>query len=319
LFQYLLNSSNLLSTVDKLGLIDDIFALALSGSIPLHRALELIQNFSEESNTHIWKNIIDNMNEVVNLFQDTEVSPFLSRFILKLFKKIGTTIGWESNDEESDLIKSLRPRILNILADHGDIDIINIATSKFEILSRNFSAFPSDLAMVIFKFYVRNGGEKEHNEMIELYLKLRQTPEVNPELVIKSLVAIGMVRNSDLLDRVLEMILKSEYIRSQDLFYPWNGLCSTLLGKEKAWKFLQSNWEDFKKRVKGSLFGHLIRYATGFNTIEKAKEVEDFFKNRINDEIRRVVANRLESIQVNTKSISHHREETLGWLKERYV
>lgn len=58
------------------------------------------------------------------LFEGSEIAPLLHKYMLKLFSKIGSTIGWEIRKDEDELWKSTRPRILDVLGEHGDESII---------------------------------------------------------------------------------------------------------------------------------------------------------------------------------------------------
>lgn len=115
--------------------------------------------------------------------------------------------------------------------------------------------------------------------------------------------------------------------------YPLNAVCSTLQGREAAWKFIQSNWyiifllakistnelrEQTNKKVSASLLNHVITICTGFHSTDKLREVEEFFASRTTKEMERTVKNRLEAIKTNINTLDKQTESTVAYFKQNY-
>lgn len=76
--------------------------------------------------------------------------------------------------------------------------------------------------------------------------------------------------------------------------------------------------DDLKQKFSGGSFllGRIIKCLSGFNTEERAKEVEEFFAGRTEPNTERTLAQTLESIRTNAKTLSVQKESTLAWLKQ---
>jgi len=317
LLQRLVAGLSTLSSIDKLGLVNDLFALALSGSSPLSQALEFVQHFKDEQNPIVWSTIIDNLITTLDLFSGVdETITYLNKFILDLCGNITQKVGWDVAQGEDDLIKSLRPRLLSLMGDNGDAAVVEEAKLKFSLLQKDTSSLPADLSMVAFKFFVKSGGEAEHAAMIDLYHTFQNSTTLSPEYVIKALTGVGMVKTPELISKTLDFILTSDTVRSQDFFYPWFAICSTTQGKEAAWKFLREKWDAINEKVADSLLIHTIKGCTGFNTLDKVTEIENFFNPIMKDSFRRVVNGRIEFVKTQSQSLTQHKDSTHKWFVE---
>jgi hypothetical protein len=67
----------------RLGLIEDSFALSLSGSSPLSQSLQLVMNFIDEDDFFVWNSIVDSVLTVFKLFEDIEeVQPLMKNVLI---------------------------------------------------------------------------------------------------------------------------------------------------------------------------------------------------------------------------------------------
>lgn len=60
-------------------LVEDAFALAFAGLIPLSEALELTSHYHNETEYTVWSNIATNLGICCDLFDGTESAPLLSK------------------------------------------------------------------------------------------------------------------------------------------------------------------------------------------------------------------------------------------------
>jgi len=300
--------SNLLTSVDRLGLVNDVFALAFSGTVPLSEALDLASRYEEETDPGVWGILIDNLSKVSKLYK-SEV-PQLNKYILQLFSKIATSIGWDPKEGESDLWKQTRSRVLSILGDHGDMEIHSEAKKRMASFENDQTSVSLELIPVVFKFWLKTGGSEAGKRIVEIYEKFSVSTSVSPEWVVKSLACIGF--SSEIHD-VLKYILESDKVRGQDFMYPLGSCCSTAEGRDITWKFIQAHWEKVNQKVSASLLSHTITAVTGFYTPEKLKEVEEFFATRTTSEIERTVKNITESIKTNVSTYTLQKENVVAY------
>lgn len=314
------NATAKLTAADKLGLVEDVFALAFAGHVPLSQGLELISNFQDETDYTVWSNLATNLGTFCDLLDGTESAPLLSKFVLKLTSKI-RSLGWDTVPGEKDLNKLLRTIILGLVGGHGDEATIQEAQKRFGGFIKDHNSLSADLAGVVLRHTARNGNEETFKQLVDNYEKLAQANDVGPELRVKSLYSIGLVKSPELILKALEYAVTSPHVRSQDLMYSFAACTSTSTGREVTWNFVQQHWDNLKKKLGGGsfLFGRIIKCMSGFSSEAKAAEVEAFFESRKDPSTERTTAQTLEAIRANTAALKFHNESTHEWLKQYFA
>jgi len=240
-----------------------------------------------------------------------EAEQLFDKYVLKVFSKI-RNVGWDAKPDEPDLNKLLRAVILGKLGDHSDQETINEARKRFENYKTDKKSLPNDVAGVVFRLVVRNGGEKEHDEIIEIFKSATQ-----PEEVIRACRCIGCPNDPKLIKKALEYSL-SDNVRSQDYFYPIGACASTPQGREITWNFLKENWDQFVKKGPGLLGRIIVATTETFSSEDKAKEIEEFFKTHQGPSIERSIQQSLESIRSNERFLNRNRDDVTQWLKTHF-
>eukprot|EP01127_Copromyxa_protea_P012138 TRINITY_DN3126_c0_g1_i1.p1 TRINITY_DN3126_c0_g1~~TRINITY_DN3126_c0_g1_i1.p1 ORF type:complete len:867 (-),score=252.09 TRINITY_DN3126_c0_g1_i1:54-2654(-) len=312
--------SGALPAEDRLGLVEDAFALALSGATSLVQALALTASYTNEDDYVVWSTISENIGTVGNLLSGEPAAAYLDKYVTTLYSKIGT-LGWDSKSGESDLTKLLRARVLATLGGHGDTAIVEEAKKRFATFADDFSSLSADLAGVVFTLAVKFGGEEAVETMISIYEKMHKSSDVAPDLRIKALTAIGFGSTPALIEKALHYAFESDCVRTQDLFYPIFACSQSHYGREATWSFLKTNWDTLLKKLESSnfLLGRIISYATsGFSSEEKLKDVEEFFSTRKVAGTERTIAQSIESIKANSAALANNKESVTAWLKEHY-
>ena len=85
--------------------------------------------------------------------------------------------SWEVHKGESDLQTLLRPVVLSTLGGNEDADVIAEAKKRFEKYLTDKDSLPADLRYLVYKLAVANGGEKEWDQVLNIY----KTAEMSEE------------------------------------------------------------------------------------------------------------------------------------------
>jgi aminopeptidase N len=110
-----------LSISDKIGLIGDAGALALSGDATTPALLGFLEGFSSEENKLIWAQITSSLGTVKSVFsEDEQIVEALRAFTLKLISKAVTKVGWEFLPDEDYLTGQLRALLIDTAGINGD-------------------------------------------------------------------------------------------------------------------------------------------------------------------------------------------------------
>jgi len=104
--------AGLLSPEDKIGLLSDALAMAGSGHLNAKTSdvLQLLQEFTEETNYYVWKQILAVLTTIKDawMFEDQSA---LNAFQVRLVTKRLDDKGWTFKDSDYDLERMLKPLI----------------------------------------------------------------------------------------------------------------------------------------------------------------------------------------------------------------
>lgn len=90
-----------LPPLDRLGLLDDLFALVEAGETSTVVVLKMMEAFSDEDNYTVWSNINNCLSKLNLLLSHTDLQDDLKRYVRKLMTPIYQRLGWEPKNNES--------------------------------------------------------------------------------------------------------------------------------------------------------------------------------------------------------------------------
>jgi len=308
-------NSHALSTVDRLGIQNDAFALSKAGFVPTTDALTLVQSYSNEVDYTVWSDLATGLGEFSTVWSGEPNSAHVKSFIRKLFSPIAHKLGWVPKKGESDLETLLRPVVLSVLGGNEDPDTIAEAQKRFAEYQKDPQSLPADLRFIVYKLVVANGSSTDWEAALNIF----RTAEMSEEKV-RVLRALGHSKHQDLIIRTLDLSLTDE-VRAQDMFFVTGNAGASTLGRELTWKFLQQKWSDFERRLGESQFllSRIISYATkDFTDPEKAKEIEKFFTEHKVPSAERTVKQSIESILANSKWLQSNKGDVAKWLEAHH-
>jgi len=99
-----------LSAADRVGLVNDAFALAYSGNSSTSQALSLLLAFGGEENSVVWEEISSSLSNLRSVYyeQPAETQDRLKKMLLHLFVPIARKLGWEAQKNEDPNTTILR-------------------------------------------------------------------------------------------------------------------------------------------------------------------------------------------------------------------
>eukprot|EP01104_Vermistella_antarctica_P014067 TRINITY_DN4366_c0_g2_i1.p1 TRINITY_DN4366_c0_g2~~TRINITY_DN4366_c0_g2_i1.p1 ORF type:complete len:905 (-),score=311.21 TRINITY_DN4366_c0_g2_i1:47-2638(-) len=302
-----------LSAIDRLGTQNDVFALSEAGLMKTSEALAIARSFSNETDYTVLTDLMSNLRSVAVVWSGEEVFPKLKKFIRDLFEPIHARLGWEAKEGESDLDKLLRAALISTMGGYGHQPTIEEAKRRFALYRKGELNIPGDQRASIFQMVVTNGNEADYEEVLNVY----KTAEMQEDK-IRALSALARSKDLDLIDRTLAYSL-SDDVRAQDTFYVFGGSAAYPAGRQRAWEFVQNNWTKLEKRFADGflLFGRIIQYTTQtFSSLEKADEIEAFFKTHPVPAAERTIKQSLETVRSNAKWLNNNRDAVATWLNE---
>uniref|UniRef100_A0A7N0V668 Alpha-aminoacylpeptide hydrolase n=1 Tax=Kalanchoe fedtschenkoi TaxID=63787 RepID=A0A7N0V668_KALFE len=306
--------SKQLSATDRYGVLDDSFALSMARKLPLTSLLTLMSAYGDELEYIVLSNLISISFKIARIAADAkpEILDNIKQFFIKLFQHSAKKLGWECRAGESHLEAMLRGEILTALAVFGHDVTRKEACRRFEafVEDRNTPLLPPDIRRAAY-IAVMQTVTSSNRQGYESLLKIYRETDLSQEKT-RILGTLGSCPDREIVLEVLNFLLSPE-VRNQDAVI---GLSVSSEGRDVAWKWLQDNW-DYISKTWGS--GFLITRFIGavvspFASLDKAKEVEEFFATRTKPSIARTLKQSLERIHINAAWVkSIQGEESLEY------
>ncbi|XP_021823851.1 aminopeptidase M1-like [Prunus avium] len=290
-----------LSATDRFGVLDDSFALSMARQQSFASLLTLLGAYREELDFTVLSNLITTSYKLARIAADAvpELMDLINQFLIGLLQYSAQKLGWDPKPGESHLDAMLRGEILAALAVFGHDLTINEASRRFHAFldDRNTALLPADIRKAVYVAVmqrVSTSNRSGYESLLRVYRETDLSQEKN-----RILSSLALCPDPIITLEVLNFLLTSE-VRSQDAIM---GLSVSSKGRETAWMWLKDNWEHISNTW-GS--GFLITcFVTAivapFASIEKVKEIDEFFKARPNPSITRTLKQSIERVHINAK------------------
>jgi len=286
-----------LSEVDRLGLMDDLFALVQAGKTDTVSALKLMEAYKNEDSYVVWSCISNCLSKLKTIlcdkpYYETHFQPY----VLDLMSAILPKVGWEKVAGEHHTQALLRSLVLTWMGALGHPETVEEANRRFRdhVSGGGGQSVPADLRACVYRVVASSGGAKAVDQLMDHFRKSELQEEKD-----RISRAMGASKEVDQLQRVLDFAVGSE-VRSQDSPWVIAGVAHNSKGRDLAWDFVKANYAMLSERYKqGMLFMRLVQFTTdSFVTEEKADEIERFFTENHNP-AERTVRQQIENIRLN--------------------
>jgi len=298
----------ILPPLDRLGLLDDLFALIQAGQVPTVQVLKLLDAFRTEDNYTVLHSCSSNLQKIQLLLSHTDFGADFDTFCIKLLSPIAEKLGWTPKEGESHLDTLLRPLILSRLISNGCEKTIKTAVEKFETEGTNVAP---DLRQLVYKAVMQAGDDVTWEKMLGLYRAAASQEEKD-----RFGFAFGAARDAKVLQKVLDFSMSNEP-RAIETVRIIAAAAVNPKGRDLSWTFFQNKAKEFQGKYEGGyLLSWLVKSLTeNFASEEKAVEVEAFFKNNEFPGCERTVQQAVETIRLNTAWLNRDRDSLKEFLK----
>lgn len=300
-----LAAGEITNPVDRLGLINDAFALSRAGLTTTSSSLRLVGSFASETNYRVVSVLASWLGNVGSVWNSEPQIANIDSLIRQAFAPMFDRLTWtplEGEDAENTLLRTL---VISRLVESDHPATIAHARGLWQqMVEQGPDAVPTDLRSVIYSVAIKNGGVAEFDHVLNLYKTLPQPAERN-----KALVALGRTKDAELLTRFLKLGLTDE-VRAQDTYLVFTAAGSNTRFPRAAWEFLKENWAELNKKLVDGLLARCVTSSVSLLVgSESIAEIENFFKENPCPVAERGIAQACESILVNTNWLERHRAD----------
>ena len=191
-----------LSTVDRLNVQNDLFALVRSGKTSSDRILKLMESFVDEDNYVVWDSITGCLGKYNQLLAYTDFEEVFHLYVRKLLSKIHAKLGNKPVPGEQHQTALLRTAVVSLLVSCRDPQVLQDAKSQFESHVAKLTQISPDLRAPIYRAIASDCDEKTFDTFFQLYRETDLHEEKNR--IIRSL---GATRDQSRIQRVIDFAM----------------------------------------------------------------------------------------------------------------
>ncbi len=302
-----------LPAIDRLGLQDDAYALVRAGIAPASLFLALADSYRDEEDATVWGDLAANLRSLERMLYDSTSLPQYRSYAAGVFDRIVGKVGWDPQPGEGHLDALRRIIVLGSAGHYGVADVLDEARVRFQGVLDDPGSLHPDLRSIVYGLTAQNGDASTY----EAFWDLERGADLHEEK-LRLLGALCRFTDPDLLRETLRRSLTSD-VRSQDTVMLINAVAAGRSGRDLAWDFLRDNWEELDRRYGSGGFGlmRLVSIAGGFTTLDRAQEVEEFFRDHPAPAATRTIQQALEAIRLSARWLELNEQVVAGWLDER--
>ncbi len=260
-----------LSAVERFNLVNDTWAAALAGLIPLTAYLELVRKFQDEPDRNVWTVLLGSLH-YLNRLLEPQQRPALQAFVRTMLTPMAQHLGWAPEAQEHELISQLRGELLGTLGTLGEEAAIQAeARNRYQHYRGNPATVDRNIVPALVSIVAHIGGRAEYEAFRENF-KAAKTPQEEQ----RYLFALAAFRPVELLDQTLRITVSGE-VRTQDAPYLMRSLLLNTEARERAWTFMKERWEEMVQRYPENSIVRMSEGITALVTPALESEVRDFF------------------------------------------
>jgi puromycin-sensitive aminopeptidase len=298
---------------DRLGLLDDTYALSRARLIPATEFLEVASAFEADEDFSVWAALSGHLGGLESLLADTPFVESYRSWGRSLAAKVVQAVGWDPDGDEPHLRSLLRSTVLSQAGSLGEKTVLDEAARRFGQYLEDESSLRPDIRAVVYSL-AAEGGDNETFEII----RQRAREATFQEEMIRFQLALSRFQDPGLISRALDLVLSGE-VRVQDGPRLLTALASNPRGRKVAWEYMKANWAEFDRRYGGGGFAvmRLVSIPGSFTTDEDRADVERFFSDHPVPSATRTIQQSLERINLNRLWLDANRDGVRDWLAAR--
>ncbi|KAH9921040.1 leucyl aminopeptidase [Fomitopsis serialis] len=308
-------ASSPFSIEDRMGLVDDAFALSKAGYSEVSSALALTDVLRNESEYLVWESIRRNLALIRSVWwEDTNIANLIEGFLAELFTPLVDKLGYEYSSQDSADTRELRTLAIEGATSGKSPKVVEELRSRFShyMITGDDSKIPPELQIVTYAVAVREGGRAEWEGVKKIALQPK-----NPATGIAARRALARTQDLDIAKDTWKFMM--EDVRTQDLYY----MVGTLGVNPSTRRFLaeqfKADYELLDKKFEGN-YGFQDIVAISFRNLSADKDYEEtaqFFKDRNTEKYKMKLDQTLEDIQVRSAWVKRSTEDIRKWFTSR--
>ncbi|VAI31888.1 unnamed protein product [Triticum turgidum subsp. durum] len=280
-----------LSLMDKIGIVDDLYALSIARQQTFASLLHLLYGYRGQADYSVLSHINTVTTSIAKISADATpaLAGDIKQLLIKILLSPAEKLGWDPKKGESHLDVMLRPLLLTALVQLGHGKTINEGVRRFNIFTRDrgTSLLPPDTRKAAYLSVMQNVSSSNRSGYDALRKIYKESAEGEERLQVLGI--LSSCRDNSIVLESLNLIFTNE-VRNQDAYILLRGIQPET--REISWNWLKENWERISRTFSGSL---------AFTSNEKAAEISKFFATRTKPGFERTLKQSLENVRISAR------------------
>ena len=308
-----LSSSNVESTW-KISRLNELIMLAKHGDTTIAEALEAISECTTEKRAMVWSMISGVLGSARQIIEDdVAAEKTVKELTYQLAKHNYEELGWDYPANEDSNLTHLRTITLGLMLSSENKEVIDQALTLYRAAT-DPEQLPAEVRSLLMGAAAKFGTSEEFNSLLARY-KTTNSAEYKSDIC----AALCSTRDQEQIERLLEFILDTKTVRTQDTLRWYVYLLRNRYAKTKAWNWLLTHWDWVMEHFGGSKsYDDFPRYSASFiNTDEMFASYVEFFEDKKSDvALKRAITIGTEEIKARVAWRKRDLDAVTKWLKE---
>jgi puromycin-sensitive aminopeptidase len=274
LLDALLRRLDTLAPIERFNLVNDTWALAVAGLVPLTAYLDLTARFREERDRGVWSVLtgsLSTLNRVVEPADRARLEALVRDRAAPAF----AALGWTPRAGEDELTRQLRGDLARALGVLGNEPAVQArAADVYAAHLADAAAVDPNVLPAVIAVLAHAGDARRYEEFLRAF-RSAATPQEEQ----RYLYALAGFRVPELARQTLERTVNGE-IRTQDAPFVVRGMLMSVDAREVAWDFVKHRWDAMEGLYPKHAMRRLAEGVTGLATPELEADVRRFFAEK---------------------------------------
>jgi puromycin-sensitive aminopeptidase len=281
-----------LAPIERFNLVNDTWAAAVAGLVPVTQYLDMLTRFGGERDRNVWTVMLSSLH-ALNRVARLEDRPYLERFTRGLVGPAVAELGWAPHPGETDLVRQLRGDLIRAMGTLGNDAAAQARAAELYAASLvDARAVDPNVLPALIAILAWTGDATRYAEFVE-----RFRSAATPQEEQRYLYALTAFRPRPLIEQTLAKTINGE-IRTQDAPFVVRSMLMTVSAREAAWEFVKTQWDTMDRLYPKHGLRRMCEGATALATPELERDVHAFFAARKIDLGGRTLEQYLEQLRI---------------------
>ncbi|RLV90627.1 Aminopeptidase 1 [Spathaspora sp. JA1] len=311
-----------LSPRDKVGLIADSIATAISGNNSTVEFLKLVGSIADKLGDDyvVWLELGKRLDDLATVFSTGDLEPKVERFIKSIYQTKSIELIQELQGGELDNSDFLKVKLRSEILNHAGLLSIPEVEKYAQVLFDNWVKDSTSLHPSLRSFVFTTIAHSSTFSQSQFAAILKQvTHPTSLDSREIALGALGHISKVEFVNELFELLIKPEIIPTMDSHFLGAPLSNNPVTRDLFLEFFWKNYDDKLYKLMSTnmvVLDRCVRLTLrNYQTEEVYNKVVDFFKLRDVHGFERSLKQSLDNIKINTTWFNRDRKEVGEYLQ----